>query len=223
VGADKKVVETASINPEKDKAPDAAVWDSAALAALTAKVRQMPRSKWQADYEIRGIERTLNGFDEDYTLDLEPDFQRGHVWTQLQQERYIEALIRGAVASSSLLIQFNVPHWENDQYQGDLPRAMQCVDGLQRLTAVRAFAADKIRAFGHLASELEGTPFSLCRCGIALKFSVHTFQTRADLLTYYVDLNGGGTPHSADEIARVTALRDESRHALAAGDCDGDR
>ncbi|WP_454727770.1 MULTISPECIES: DUF262 domain-containing protein [Cupriavidus] len=181
--------------------------DADELAALTAKIRPMPRSKWQADFGIRDMERTLSNFEADYGLNLEPDFQRGHVWTQAQQERYIEAVIRGAVSAATLLIQFNAPHWENHDYRGDLPCEMQCIDGLQRLSAVRAFAVDGIRAFGYLASELDHTPFSIRRAGnVMLKFAVHTFQTRAALLQFYLDLNAGGTPHAGSEIARVRRL-----------------
>lgn len=36
--------------------------------------------------------------------------------------------------------------------------------------------------------------------------AIHTFTRRADLLQHYLDLNTGGTPHSAEEIARVRGL-----------------
>lgn len=182
--------------------------DAEKLAVLDAKVRKLPRSKWQADYSSNGLERSLESLARDYGgIDLTPDFQRGHVWTQLQQVRYIESVYRGTVSSSSMLIQFNAPHWENWDYQGDLPRQMQCIDGLQRLTAVRAFMADKIRAFGYLASELKGTPYDPYRPNaIMLKIAVHTFQTRVELLQYYLDVNSGGTPHAPGEIERVQGL-----------------
>ncbi|MGE8449231.1 MAG: DUF262 domain-containing protein [Pseudomonadales bacterium] len=135
--------------------------DAAQLAALTKAVRPMPRSKWQADFPVNGLEKHLAQWDQDYGLELIPDFQRGHVWSRAQQERYIEAVLRGAISSSSVLIQFNAPHWDNHNYRGDLPRKIQCIDGLQRLTAVRDFAAGKFRAFGYLADELDGTPFSI--------------------------------------------------------------
>lgn len=146
-------------------------------AALRAEIRPMPRSKWQADYGFNGIERALAGFAEDYGLNLEPDFQRGHVWTPTQ-ERFVETIVHGTLASSGLVIQFNCPHWERDDYAGDLPREMQCVDGLQRLTAVRRFMAGQIRAFGRTVEAFDGAEFSMKRTLYTLKFAVHTFQSR---------------------------------------------
>ncbi|HEY0820842.1 MAG TPA: DUF262 domain-containing protein [Rhizobacter sp.] len=187
--------------------------DAETLATLHAKVRKLPHSKWHADYCSNGLERSLAQFAAEYGgVDLTPDFQRGHVWTLSQQERYIESVYRGTVSSSSMLIQFNAPHWENWDYQGDLPRQMQCVDGLQRLTAVRAFMADKIRAFGYLASELKGSPYDPHRPNvIVLRFAVHTMQTREELLQLYLDLNAGGTPHATSEIERVQSLLAHAR------------
>jgi hypothetical protein len=81
---------------------------------------------------------------------------------------------------------------------------MQCVDGLQRLTAVRRFLAGEIKAFGMVAKEFTGTPFDPRR--YMLRMAVHVYQTRAELLQYYIDLNAGGTPHEPEEIERVRAL-----------------
>jgi len=175
-------------------------------ALLREQIRPMPRAKWQADYGFSSVERGLQSFAEDYGLNLVPDYQRGHVWTQEQQEHFVEAVLRGTLASSLLVIQFNAPHWEEYDYQGDLPRQVECVDGLQRLSAVRRFMNEEIRAFGRLASEYEGSEYDPQRRNFGLKFAVHTFQSRAELLQFYLDINKGGTPHTAAELDRVAGL-----------------
>lgn len=142
-------------------------------------------------------------------MDLIPDFQRGHVWTQEQQERWIEAVIRGAISTAGLLIQFNAPAWEPGEYRGDMPKTIVCIDGLQRLTAIRRFVAGEIRAFGLTADQFAGTSYDLRR--YRFRVAVHGFQTRADLLQYYLDLNSGGTVHSTEELARVGGLLERSR------------
>lgn len=39
-----------------------------------------------------------------------------------------------------------------------------------------------------------------------MKVAIHDFTKRAELLENYLSINAGGTPHSAEEIARVRAM-----------------
>lgn len=180
---------------------------------LTALIRPMPKAKYEVEYGLAFLEEGLAMFAGGATLNLVPDFQRGHVWTQEQQERWIEALLRGAISSSGRLIQFNAPAWNNAP-TGDLSSEVTCVDGLQRLTAARRFMNGEIRAFGYTAAELDGTSFSPKR--FRMIFSVHEFQQREDLLQYYLDLNAGGTPHRQEEIDRVRDLLAAARQQKTA-------
>lgn len=129
-------------------------------------------------------------------LDLSPDFQRGHVWTREQQVAFVEFCLRGGVGSNE--IRFNCAGW-----MGSFRGPFVIVDGLQRLTAVRAFLADEVPAFGHLYSEYEDTPRLTQFC---FRMRINDLETRADVLRWYLELNTGGTPHSEDEIERVRGL-----------------
>lgn len=174
---------------------------------LERLIRPLRAASWEADYEWGHIETSLPRIANDYGgLDLIPDFQRGHVWTEAQQSRFVEACIRGVVPSSGYLIQFNCANWKLDGTPTDLPDGFQCVDGLQRYTAITRFMRDEIRAFGLLASDLMGTQFSPKR--MRVRMAVLDFTERADLLDHYLAINSGGTPHSLEEIERVRALRD---------------
>lgn len=127
-------------------------------AFLETLVRPMPRATYKVDYRLVDIEGGLTFLAEGASLNLIPDFQRGHIWTQAQQERWIEAVLRGAIGSSGLLIQFNAPDWSRDRHRNshrDLTNEVVCVDGLQRLTAARRFVAGEIRAFG-LTAQVKG-------------------------------------------------------------------
>jgi len=61
-----------------------------------------------------------------------------------------------------------------------------------------------VKPFGLTAEQLMGTPFSVKK--FYVKIAVHDFTSREQLLTQYLDLNAGGTPHSAEEIERVRGL-----------------
>ena len=44
-----------------------------------------------------------------------------------------------------------------------------------------------------------------------IKFNVNNLQTREELLTWYLEMNTGGTPHSDEEIERVKGLLAECK------------
>jgi len=123
-----------------------------------------------------------------------PDFQRGHVWTEDQQTRFVEFVLKGGDAGVILL---NHPGWQTD-YKGDFT----LVDGLQRLTALRRFLRGEIRAYGLFVHEFEGALPS----NLSVKVEIHTIKERKALLQWYVGLNEGGTVHSQEEILRVKEL-----------------
>ena len=71
----------------------------------------------------------------DMGLILESEFQRGHVWTKEQQIAYIEYFLKGGMSGRDLY--FNHPDWYHKS-EGNYHDYV-CVDGLQRITAVRRF------------------------------------------------------------------------------------
>lgn len=112
--------------------------------------------------------------------------------------------MRGVVASNSFLIQLNCPNWNQENAGSDLPAGFQCLDGLQRFTAVSEFVKGNVKPFGLTASEFNGTQVVANK--LHMKVAVHDFKTRADLLDHYLAINAGGTPHSSDEIEHVRGL-----------------
>ncbi len=82
-------------------------------------------------------------------IDLNPDFQRAHVWSEDQQRRFVEFCLKGGKGSNT--IRFNCVGWMND-FRGPF----ELVDGKQRLEAVRAFMRGDLRAFGRTIDQYEG-------------------------------------------------------------------
>lgn len=143
---------------------------------------------WVADEQNEGLE-------------LNPDFQRGHVWTREQEIAYIEFLLRGGRTGRDLY--FNKPSWNNPVPDGAYDDFV-CVDGLQRITAILGFLDNEFPVFGSYYREFED------RMSIMNTVRVHVndLKTKKDVLTWYIEMNAGGTPHSKEEIDHVTALRD---------------
>lgn len=138
-------------------------------------------------------------------LQLNPDFQRGHVWTVAQQTAYVEFLLRGG--TSGLDLYLNCPSWHGHVEPGAYDEFV-VVDGLQRFTAIAAFLDGDIPAFGSLYPEFEDEP-DLVRNSILVH--VNDLRSRAEVLQWYVEMNAGGTPHSDAEIARVRRMLDEEK------------
>lgn len=176
-------------------------------------IRPLRKAAYKVSQHLHRIEESLAEHDRALRalgggLDLHPDFQRGHVWTQEQKVAFMESLLKGV---ANVCIKFNCPSWDTmGPTQGDLPaHTLVCVDGLQRLTAIREFVAGKFKVFGrYLASDLAETTFDLRRHFI--EFEVFNIKNRRDLLGFYLSLNAGGTPHAPEEIARVRALWEEA-------------
>jgi len=143
------------------------------------------------------LEKQLQSWEEMIGIELEPEFQRGHVWTPEQQIAYIEFCLMGGISGSD--IYWNCKGWA----RVDLGEKIQLVDGLQRITAVQGFLQDKIPIFGHRFSEFTDK-FDWMRHRFV--FHVNELETQADVLRWYLALNTGGTIHTPEEIARVTEL-----------------
>lgn len=133
-----------------------------------------------------------------YDLQLNPEFQRGHVWTLEQQEQYIEFILRGGKSGRDFYFNWNR---KTNEYV--------CVDGLQRTTAFMKFIAGDIMAFGQCYNEFGftkretgGNPLPEFRVNVYMNY----LENKKEILKWYIDMNAGGTPHTNDEIERVKKM-----------------
>lgn len=160
---------------------------------------------YEVDIPLNYLERTLQSYIEDWGLEMNPDFQRGNVWTREQQIAYVEFFFRGG--KTSRVIYFNCPEFGDKKSDSDMDN-MVLVDGLQRLTALTKFLRNEIPIFGHYLREFEDAEY-LGRAGLMVKFNINSLQYRKEVLQWYVDMNTGGTVHSDEEIKRVQRLIDK--------------
>lgn len=155
---------------------------------------------YQCDIDIIRIPRWINYMREDMELELNPNFQRGHVWTEEQQIAWLEFFLKGG--KSGNIIYFNCSFWYYNVPDGDYNEFV-CVDGLQRLTAICRFINNEIMVFGSYFKEYEDLAI-LNRH--TLKLIVNNLKTEKEVLQWYIDMNAGGTPHTKEEIDRVKKL-----------------
>lgn len=161
-------------------------------------IKKYIRCNYSVDIGWGYLEQWLTHCKEDCAdLQLDPEFQRHHVWDDAKRIRYVEFVLRDGKSSRDLY--FNCPNYTGSGPEGP----MQLVDGKQRLEAVRRYLRSEIPAFGHLYKDMEGR---LGMIGPSFKIHVNNLQTQAEVLQWYLDLNDGGVVHTEDELIRVREL-----------------
>jgi hypothetical protein len=169
-------------------------------------IPQLPHSHYEIHVGWRDLENQLEQWDERAGgkfggLDLDPDYQREHVWTQEQRIAYVEYVLMGGEVGRKIT-------WNSPDWMGSWERPTELVDGKQRLEAVRAFLRSEFPAFGHLHSEYED---KIPNMGPRFEFQVCKLGTREEILRLYLNINAGGTPHTQSELNRVRALLEDAR------------
>ncbi len=164
-------------------------------------IKQLTRGRYTCDVMWSDLEEKLgNWTSRTPKLDLDPEFQRGHVWTEKQQRAYVEFCLQGGTGSN--IIRFNCAGWQND-YRGPFV----LVDGKQRLEAVRRFLRNEIDAFGYLYKEFEDRlPFD-----VGFVFQIADLKRYEDVLCWYLEINTGGVVHTEEELSKVVAMLSKER------------
>ncbi len=139
---------------------------------------------------------------EEMGLQLNPEFQRGHVWTEQQQIAWLEYHLKGGKSGNTIYL--NNPFWHSNRQPRDGEyKDYVCVDGLQRITAAQRFINNEIKVFGSYFSEYEDR---INITDAAIYLNVNDLKTEKEVLQWYVDMNAGGTPHTSEEIERVKKM-----------------
>ncbi len=173
--------------------------------------QQIPKMTREATYSIsvfwNSLEQTLRDLADPDGIDLDPDFQRAHVWTVEQQIRYVEFTLRGGRSAKTIM--FNKAFWPNHDTSN---QPMVLVDGKQRLRAVSRFMNNEIPAFGTLYGDFTG---KMRMTDAKFEFMINDLPTRADVLQWYIDLNAGGVAHTDGDIQKVRELLAAEQAPLA--------
>ena len=155
-------------------------------------IKTFPHCSYHVDVGWDSLESHIK-MEEEIGLELNPDFQRAHVWTEKQQIEYCEYVLRNG--SSGKELYFNCTGWGHE-YEGPFV----IVDGKQRLQAVRSFMAGKIKVFGSYIHEYKDRPNMVVA---RFSWNVAALATRKEVLEWYINFNSGGTVHTEAEIQKV--------------------
>ena len=165
------------------------------------EIKQFTRTpSYQVDVPWDYIEETLERYNDakrgGSKLQMDPDFQRAHVWTEAQQVAFVEFCLQGGRSGQTIL--WNAKGWMRG-FEGDVV----LVDGKQRMEAIRKFLRGDLAVFGgqKRSDFTDRLPSSL-----TLRFMINDLPTHEQVLKWYLELNTGGTPHTEEEIEKVRAM-----------------
>lgn len=174
---------------------------------ITAWHRMLPISSMDSDmpqfahedtmriqFSQRDIEGLIGLF---YTfgVDMDPEYQRGHVWELEDKVALIDSIFNNVDIGKFVFIHlgYGTPGYE-------------ILDGKQRMTALIEFFEDRFRYRGKLFSELHPRDRSHIRhyrVGVGETRELSTIEER---LQYFLHLNTYGKPQDPMHIAKVESM-----------------
>ena len=156
-------------------------------------------SEWSVTVGLGYLLQHVADAENDMGLDLEPDFQRAHVWTEAQQTRFVEYFLRGGLSGRDLY--FNHPNWRSVT---KLEGPYVIVDGKQRLHALMRFMRNELPVFGYRLNEYTDSLRQIDSARV--QWHVNNLKKKSEVLQWYLSLNFLGTPHTVEELERVRGL-----------------
>ena len=144
---------------------------------------------------LDGLEHILERYERNYSLELNPDFQRVHVWNEDQRISFVEHVLRGG---KNTVIRWNCAGFMKSNNAGP----MILVDGKQRLNAIRLFMANELPAFNTFLMDFDGHLPGICN----FTFIVNDLVKKEDILKWYLEINMGNVAHTSEELERVKQL-----------------
>lgn len=166
------------------------------------RIEKLSRSgNYEITCDLRLIKDQIERYISNYSLNLDPDFQRNHVWTEKMQIKFIEYLVKGG---KSQALRFNHTNWmsfRNDTTNDE----MVIVDGKQRLTAILKFVNNELSIFHDLTENKQGILYSnidgYIDCTILI--NVNNLKTKKEVVKWYIELNENNVAHTEDEINKA--------------------
>lgn len=159
----------------------------------------IPNGHYRINMPLNFIKKHLEEEVSDMGLNLDPDFQRAHVWDLDKRIKYVEFLLKGGKSNP---IYFNHEGWMKS-YKGEFV----IVDGKQRLTSILMFLNNEFPVFkemdsdgiGYYAREFDMIPNDV-------EFIINDLPNRELVLKWYLQMNEGNVAHTEEELDKVRQM-----------------
>jgi len=170
------------------------------------ELEALPRFEQDEDihfsFQQRDVRSLLHQYLNKYGIDLNPDYQRGNVWTEEQQHRLIDSIYRNVDIGKFAVIK---RPWGPDGNKPLTPKLYEMLDGKQRLTALIAFYLGHLAYKGKYYNELSNRDQGHFM-NYSVSYAESNFMTQEQKYRYFLKLNTTGTPVDPAHMERVANL-----------------
>ena len=159
-----------------------------------------PVGSYSVSVGLDYLKETIDRYKNNYGLNLNPNFQRGHVWSMDQRIAFVEFILQGGKTNP---IYFNHENWMSS-FEGEFV----IVDGKQRLTSLLMFLDNEFPVFKNLDQEEVGfyaKELDFFRNNF-LTFVINDLKSKKLVLKWYLEMNKGNIQHTEEELNRVEKL-----------------
>jgi len=154
------------------------------------------------NYMQRDMIGLLSMMFDKYGIDLDPEYQRGNVWTREQKVNLIDSMFKNIDIGKFTIIK---RPWGDNPNAPMTPKLYEMLDGKQRLTAVYEFFIGKFQYKGKYFHELHPRDRHHIKY-YTINWAETQPLTKEQKYRYFLKLNTTGTPVSEEHLNKVRKL-----------------
>lgn len=154
------------------------------------------------NYQQRDLSSLISKMSDEYGIDLNPEYQRGLVWTYLQKIALIDSIFKNVDIGKFAIIK---REWGSNPNTPQTPKLSEMLDGKQRLTAIWEFYCGRFKYKDKYFYELHPRDRHHFK-HYAISYAETSPLTDEQKYRYFLKLNTTGVPIAEEHMDRVRKL-----------------
>ncbi len=154
------------------------------------------------NYSQRSMSHLFHLMFIDYGIDLDPDYQRGNIWTLDQKVNLIDSIFKNVDIGKFTIIS---RPWGSNPNKAATPKMWEMLDGKQRITAIIEFYTNRFKYKGKYFCDMHIRDKQHFK-----NYNISSGETEPltdeQKYRYFLKLNTTGTPVDEAHIAKVRKL-----------------
>lgn len=181
-------------------------WFEAGVYRTSDEIAAIDRLEEDRDiffnYMQRDMMSLLSMMSNKYGIDLDPEYQRGNVWSLEQKVNLVDSIFKNVDIGKFAVIK---RPWGNNPSKPLTPKLYEMLDGKQRLTAIWEYYCGRFKYKGKYFYELHPRDQSHFK-HYTISYAETEPLTKEQTYRYFLKLNTTGTPVDSEHIAKVRKL-----------------
>jgi len=181
-------------------------WFTLGFYHTSEEIEAMERFEEDEDifinYSQRDLISLIGKMSDEHGIDLNPEYQRGLVWTHSQKISLIDSIFKNVDIGKFSVIR---RPWGNDNNKPITPKLYEMLDGKQRLTAIWEYYCGGFKYKGKYFYELHPRDRNHFK-HYGISYAETNPMTDEQKYRYFLKLNTTGVPISEEHMDRVRKL-----------------